>query len=58
MTHAIGEELRSLVHERKSEDKMLKYVRESTQSLMDSGIARVIDGTTSLDEVIRVTRVQ
>ena len=50
--------LRTLIHERKSEDEMLEYVRRSSPSLLGNGILRVLDGTTSLDEVIRVTRVQ
>ena len=50
--------LRTLIHERKSEDQMLEYVRRETPSLLENGVMQVVNGVTSLDEVIRVTRVQ
>ena len=50
--------LRTLIHERKSEDQMLEYVRRATPSLLENGVMQVVNGVTSLDEVIRVTRVQ
>ena len=49
-------ELRFMVHERKSEAEMVKYVRKVTPSLMQNGLKRVYEGVTSIDEVIRVTR--
>ncbi len=51
-------QLRFMIHERQSEDQMLRYIRESSMSLFDNGLQRVYDGTTSLDEVVRVTRVE
>lgn len=52
----VDETLRTLIHERASEEQMLAHVRKTTPSLMDNGISKVIDGTTSLDEVVRVTQ--
>jgi general secretion pathway protein E len=51
-------QLRFMIHDRKSEDEMLGYIRKSSSSLFDNGLQRVYDGTTSLDEVVRVTRVE
>jgi general secretion pathway protein E len=54
----IDDPLRTLIHERASEEQMLKQVRKFSPSLMANGFIRVIEGTTSLDEVVRVTQVQ
>jgi type II secretory ATPase GspE/PulE/Tfp pilus assembly ATPase PilB-like protein len=37
---------------------MLEHVRSYAPSLMDNGLTRVLNGATSLDEVVRVTRVE
>lgn len=54
----VDETLRTLIHDRNSEEVMLVHVRKTSPSLLENGILRVIDGTTSLDEVVRVTQVQ
>ena len=54
----VDDNLRTLIHDRSSEEQMLEHVRKTTPSLNANGIMRVLDGTTSLDEVIRVTQVQ
>lgn len=54
----VDDELRTLIHDRSSEEQMLVHVRKTTPSLMTNGIERVLDGSTSLDEVVRVTQVQ
>ena len=54
----IDDKLRTMIHERKSEDQMLKYLRPFTKSLLNNGLEKVALGITSLDEVIRVTRIQ
>ncbi len=54
----VDETLRSLIHDRSNEDRMLAHVRKSSASLIENGLRRVLDGSTSLDEVLRVTQVQ
>ncbi len=54
----IDEEIRRMVHDQQSEDDILRYVRQSTPSLTSNGLALVISGETSLDEIVRVTREQ
>ena len=54
----IDDVLRTMIHDRKSEEQMLKYLRQSSPSLMADGIRRVIRGQTSLAEVVRVTQIQ
>lgn len=54
----VDSELRFMIHERKSEDEILSHVRKSTSGLFENGLQRVYDGTTSVDEVIRVTRIE
>jgi general secretion pathway protein E len=51
----IDNTLRELVHEGVGEQEMLKYARKSSPSLMADGRRRIIEGTTSLEEVLRVT---
>lgn len=51
----IDDTLRTMIHDRKSEDEMLRYVRRSTAGLAQSGYARVQRGETTVDEVLRVT---
>ncbi len=55
---AIDERIRRMIHNNKSEDEMLQYIRQSTPSLMRNGLDLVLKGQTSLDEVLRVTRDQ
>lgn len=52
----MDEGLRRLVHDQASEGELNNYARRSSQSLMQSGFARVLAGETSLDEVFRVTQ--
>jgi len=54
----IDETMRKMVHDAKSEDEMLQYVRRSTPSLFEGGVNLVLKGETSLSEVVRVTRDQ
>jgi len=54
----LDDTLRTMIHDRASDEQMNAHVRLSTPSLMSDGITRVLAGTTSLDEVVRVTQVQ
>ena len=52
---SINDELRQLIHEQAGEQEMLKVARKQSDSLLNDGRRRVLDGTTSLEEVLRVT---
>ncbi len=54
----IDEAVRKMIHDAESEDMMLHSVRRHTPSLFQNGIERVLNGQTSLSEIIRVTRDQ
>lgn len=51
----VDEELRQLIHEGTGEQAMLRYARKNSSSLMADGRRRILEGTTSLEEVLRVT---
>lgn len=51
----IDDQLRTMIHDEKSEDEMLSCARTQGRSLSHNGYAKVIVGDTSLDEVLRVT---
>ncbi|WP_407363415.1 type II secretion system ATPase GspE [Pseudomonas luteola] len=48
--------LRTLIHQEASEQEMLRHARSLGPSIRADGRQKVIDGQTSLEEVIRVTR--
>lgn len=52
---AIDEDLRTMIHDGASEQKMRKYSRERYPSLRQDGYRHVLRGDTSLEEVLRVT---
>lgn len=52
---SIDEELKGLIHEDASEQAMLKYVRTYAPSIRADGCKLVLDGITTMSEVIRVT---
>ncbi len=52
---AIDETLRTLIHDRESEQKMRKYARTHFPSIRQDGYKRVLAGDTSLEEILRVT---
>jgi general secretion pathway protein E len=52
----IDDELRTLIHDGTSEADLERHARQSTPSIRDDGIAKVLRGVTSLEEVLRVTR--
>ncbi|MBX2869247.1 MAG: type II secretion system ATPase GspE [Acidiferrobacterales bacterium] len=54
----LDDELRTLIHNRASEEQMIKHVRKHAPSLLSNGVSRVTHGITSLEEVVRVTQVQ
>ncbi|MEM9302820.1 MAG: type II secretion system ATPase GspE [Pseudomonadota bacterium] len=53
---AIDDKLRELIHEGAPETALLKPIRSRTPSLLDDGWSKVVDGDTTVEEVLRVTR--
>jgi len=52
----IDDTMRTMIHDGVSEQKLEKYARTMTPSIRDDGMRRVIEGDTTLEEVLRVTR--
>ncbi len=52
----VDDRLRTLIHDRCSEEEMLGHLRTTTVSLARYGFQRVLDGETSIDEVLRVSQ--
>jgi general secretion pathway protein E len=48
--------LRQMIHDHRSEMQLEAFARQSSPSIRDDGIRLVLEGRTSLDEVLRVTR--
>ncbi len=52
----VDDELRNMIHDGSGEHIMESYARTKTPGIRDDGIRRVLNGETSLEEVLRVTR--
>jgi general secretion pathway protein E len=52
----IDDTMRTMIHDGASEQNLEKYARTMTQSIRDDGSRRVLQGDTTLEEVLRVTR--
>ncbi|MCU7904292.1 MAG: type II secretion system ATPase GspE [Candidatus Thiodiazotropha sp. (ex Epidulcina cf. delphinae)] len=52
----IDEALRNLIHKGSGEIEMLEHARQSSNSIRQDGMQRVLQGDTSMDEIIRVTQ--
>jgi len=52
----VDEHVRELIHNGHGEQAIEKYVRASQPSIRDDGLAKVLAGKTTLEEVLRVTR--
>ena len=52
----VDETLRRLIHEQAPEAELLRHARARTPSLLEDGWMRVLQGVTSVEEVLRVTR--
>ena len=51
----IDDTLRQLIHESAGEQAMLRHARATSEAIDQNGLARVLAGDTSLEEVLRVT---
>ena len=52
----VDEAVRELIHNGKGEQAVEKYIRTFSPSIRQDGCSRVLQGQTSLEEVLRVTR--
>lgn len=52
----VDETIRELIHSGHGEQAIEKYIRRHTPSIREDGCRKVLDGMTSLEEVLRVTR--
>ncbi len=52
----IDEMLSTMIHDGASQPKLERYCRTKSHSLREDGIRKVVQGETTLDEVLRVTR--
>ena len=52
----IDEAMRTMIHDGASEQEMERHARYATASIRDDGLAKVLGGVTTIEEVLRVTR--
>ena len=52
----VDEQIREFVHNGQGEQSIEKYVRQNTPSIREDGCRKVLEGATTLEEVLRVTR--
>ena len=53
---AVDGTMRTMIHDGASELQLEKYARTKGPSIRDDGIRRVLDGVTTLEEVLRATQ--
>jgi general secretion pathway protein E len=53
---AVDDRMRTMIHDGVSEQDFERYARTLSPSIRDDGRRRVLEGTTTLEEVLRVTR--
>ncbi len=53
---AVDDDMRRMVHDGASEQDLEKHARKSSASIRSDGQRRVVDGDTTLEELLRVTR--
>lgn len=52
----VDETIRTMMHDGRGEQAIEKYIRKTTPSIRQDGCDKVLEGVTSLEEVLRVTR--
>ncbi len=52
----VDEQIRRMIHDDKGEQDITDYVRQDSDSIRDDGCRKVLDGVTTLEEVLRVTQ--
>jgi len=53
---AVDDAMRTMIHDGASEQQLERHARTMTPSIRDDGFRRVLNGETTLEEVLRVTR--
>ena len=53
---AVDDQMRAMIHDGAGEQALEAYAREQGPGIRQAGIENVLDGTTTLEEVLRVTR--
>ena len=51
----VDEAMRQLIHDRASEQDLVRHVRQSCPGIREDGKRKVLAGVTSVEEVLRVT---
>ena len=51
----IDDKIREMIHEKSSEQSILKYARTKAPGIREDGKAKVLSGITSVSEILRVT---
>jgi general secretion pathway protein E len=52
----VDDEMREMIHGNVSEQELDRHARKTSQSIRADGRRQVLNGTTTLEEVLRVTR--
>ena len=52
----LDEPMRTLIHDSADEQTLIKQARKNSTSIRQDGVRRILNGDTSIDEVIRVTQ--
>jgi general secretion pathway protein E len=52
----VDDAMRTMIHDGASEQELEKHARTMTHSIRDDGRAKILSGTTTIEEVLRVTR--
>ncbi len=53
---AIDDELRTLIHNGAAESELIRVARQKGPGIRDDGRARILNGDTTVEEVLRVTQ--
>jgi general secretion pathway protein E len=53
---AVDNAMRTMIHDGAGEHELEKYARSMSKGIREDGLRKVYDGTTTLEEVLRVTR--
>jgi general secretion pathway protein E len=52
----VDDAMRTMIHDGASEQELERHARQLTPSIRDDGLAKVLQGETTIEEVLRVTR--
>jgi general secretion pathway protein E len=52
----VDDAMRTMIHDGVSEQELERHARLTTPSIRDDGVARILRGETTFEEVLRVTR--